>query len=899
MSSPLIRKGISPLALTIAMINSGFAAGVYAQTDKDTKETSAGQLEEVIVTATKRETNLMDTPIAITVFSQADLDREGIANVKDLSKMVPNMDITLESSRSAPVISMRGVRSTNNTELGDPAVGLHLDGIYSPRPQGAMALMFDVERIEAQRGPQGTLFGRNSTVGNINIISKRPDAKEFDASVGVEAGRWNHQQVRGMINIPVAETFALRASFMTEKRDSYLDGYYDPNQWDQRYLPDNVKNAPAYSGAADDRTRVQSKRWWGGAQEVVKADPSSFYNNSDQYAFRVAGYWTPSDNFSWQLAYERFQNDSAGSSDSIDCSKARKMTIMNGDTPAPLQGCENVYGKGADEYTLLVNMPGMVDQTIENIRSNIRWDFSDSLALVYNAGWAEQTQSQMSDLDSGITDWDMSMFFNGATFKSQSHEMQIQSTGDSKLQWITGLFYFEENNNMQGGMTHSMMFGEYWNQSDRTLESKAAFAQGTYDLTDDLALTVGYRYTEDTKQDVGGHGAQCWDWHANQDDTSANGGRCFPAWDHGTFNSLPKDYFLNKDIYRINADNDNYGEWSYNNYRLGLDYDISEETMVFGYVANGNKGGGIGDVIVQTKQDPLTADYVLDENGNAVIEKRWQLTYDEEEVVTWETGVKTDLFDKSLRLMATLFYSEYTDMQVSNVKPLFVTYAKEKDPQTGIETGNITTNAAYSTVTDNIGKAEIKGLEVEFDWAMSENDRLRGHFTYLDTEIVSDFVQQWAFAATDLYKIDQAASVDPTNTLIRANLKGNELPSSPKFSINVNYSHDFNLSYGALIQPWIGVNWRDDSYYSYFNVDKHTEKFVTDTPEAFSDTRPAVTYVNLGIKYVAPDDKWNIEAFVNNATDEVDFYWASGGDGLIKGPVSMPRFYGIRANYNF
>ena len=110
-----------------------------------------------------------------------------------------------------------------------------------------------------------------------------------------------------------------------------------------------------------------------------------------------------------------------------------------------------------------------------------------------------------------------------------------------------------------------------------------------------------------------------------------------------------------------------------------------------------------------------------------------------------------------------------------------MTYAKEKDPQTGVETGNITTNAAYSTVTDNIGKAEIKGLEFEFDWAMTSNDRVRGHFTWLDTEIVSDFVQQWAFAATDLYKIDQAASVDPTNTLIRANLKGNELPSSPKY----------------------------------------------------------------------------------------------------------------------
>lgn len=440
-------------------------ASVPAQDPGD--EARITTLGEVIVTATKRETNLMKTPISVTVFGQEELDRRGINNVKDIFPLVPNMDVSFDSSQSAPVITMRGVRSTNITELGDPAVGLHLDGIYSPRPQGAMALMFDVERVEAQRGPQGTLFGRNSTVGNVNIISRRPDASAYDASVGLEVGRWNHRKMHGMVNIPVTDTFALRGSYIIEQRDSYLKGFYDPNQWDTRYLPEHVRNAPAYSGTPDQRNLVQRRRWWSGGQDglqdVVRADPSDFYNNSNQYAFRIAGLWEPSEDFSWMLSYEKFQDSSAGNTDTIDCSKADKRVTMEGDALAPLQGCENAYGPGADSYTVLVSVPGELDLSIDSVRSNLRWDFSDSMALVYNAGWAKQVRTQMSDMDRGVTDWDMSIFFRKTDFRAQSHELQVQSTGDSRLQWITGAFYFEENNDMQGGWMNSMASASYWN----------------------------------------------------------------------------------------------------------------------------------------------------------------------------------------------------------------------------------------------------------------------------------------------------------------------------------------------------------------------------------------------------------------------------------------------------
>ncbi|MCW4455240.1 TonB-dependent receptor [Flavobacterium sp. MXW15] len=859
-------------------------------------------LREVIVTATKRETNLMKTPIAITVVGQEELDQRGISNVKDIFPLVPNMDVNFDSSQTAPVISMRGVRSTNITELGDPAVGLHLDGIYSPRPQGAMALMFDVERVEAQRGPQGTLFGRNSTVGNVNIISRRPDASAFDANLGLEVGRWNQRKVQGMVNIPVTDTFALRGSFVTEKRDSYLKGYYDPNQWDTRYLPDYAKNAPAYSGTPEQRNLVQRARWWDGGQDglqdIVKADSSDFYNNANQYAFRIAGLWEPSADFSWLLSYEKFRDKSAGNTDTIDCKKASKRVVMRDGELAPLQGCEDTYGPGANSYTSLVSVPGQLDLSIDSVRSNLRWDISDSAAIVYNAGWAKQVRTQISDQDRGVTDWDMSIFFRKTDYRSQSHELQLQSTDDGPFQWITGLFYFKEDNNMQGGWMNSMASASYWNQPDRTLSSKAVFAQGTYSLKEDLHLTLGYRRTKDTKQDVGGHNMDCNDSNPNLVDPTLNGGRCFPAWDREAYLQLPRDYFWNPAIYTPVTNNDIRGEWSYNMWRVGLDYDLSDRTMLFGYVANGIKAGGIGDVVVQYEQDPVTTEYPLGPDGQRIIKKRHENTYDPEEVVTWEMGIKTTLFDNRLRLMATAFYSDYSDMQIATARPLFVTYAFERD-NNGQPTDVVEANEFTVFQTANIGKARIKGLELEYDWAVSQKGRLSGHVAWLDTKITSQFVQQWGFAPADLYEISYDESVDPENAQLTVDLQGNELPSSPKFTAAINYSYMFDLKSGATILPWIAVNYRTSSYFTIFNTDKHEDKFATATPDAFSDKRPSSTNVSLGIKYTAPDTRWSVEGFVNNATDTTEFYWAGGGDGLVKGPVSMPRFYGVRLNYNF
>ena len=261
------------LAAAISLGCLGLSLPVLAQ---DTEAEADLVLEEVVVTATRVETNLMKTPIAVTAFEQDFMDRSGIRNVTDLANFVPNMDISTINGQSTPVISMRGVRSTNETELGDPAVGVHLDGVYSPRMQGILAMMFDNERVEVLRGPQGTLFGRNSTVGTINIISAKPNTEAFDARANVSVGNWDAREIQGMVNIPITDTFAVRAAGRWTQRDSYLDGYYDPNQYDQRLIRDLVDGAEviatgSYGECTDERcyTRTQKENCGGNGNRAV------------------------------------------------------------------------------------------------------------------------------------------------------------------------------------------------------------------------------------------------------------------------------------------------------------------------------------------------------------------------------------------------------------------------------------------------------------------------------------------------------------------------------------------------------------------------------------------------------------------------------------------------------
>ncbi len=217
-------KNISPvkcltMAVAATLVSSGAYLGANAQTTSTATEKKQ-QIEIILVTAQKRPEDVQKTPLAITSVSGEDIAEQGIRNARDLNGLIPN--VVVNTNGTATEFTIRGITSTNNTEVGNPAVGFHLDGVYLARPDAAGLALFDIERVEVLRGPQGTLYGRNATAGAINVITNKPKNK-LEGSVMVGVGNYNSKRTEAMINAPFSDVFAIRAALAIEKHDGYMN----------------------------------------------------------------------------------------------------------------------------------------------------------------------------------------------------------------------------------------------------------------------------------------------------------------------------------------------------------------------------------------------------------------------------------------------------------------------------------------------------------------------------------------------------------------------------------------------------------------------------------------------------------------------------------------------------
>jgi len=890
--------------ITMAIVMA-FSLPLAAQETEQASDDAAKQasakndtaIEVISVTATKRKTRLMETPVAISALSEAQLRQSGVNNVKDIADLVPGLDISTATDQAAPVISMRGVRSTNITELGDPAVGVHLDGIYSPRMQGALALMYDVERVEALRGPQGTLFGRNSTVGSINVISAKPDFTGFAGNINAEAGRFNSKNLGGFINIPLNDEFAVRIAAKGLKRDSYLEGYWDPNQYDTRRLSDEVLNAPvisedSYQGIG--LTVTQRENWWidgagtdAEAQRVralTPADKSDFYNNANEHSFRISTLWQPAHGlFSNHTVFQQYVNDSAGTLDLVNCDQLRGR-------PAEYGGDCSSFLPGDNTYQAVVNVPGELNLDITYLRNTLNYTLSDEMSLVWLLGYEKMERSSAQDSETGLDPWDGAIYFlKGTGAKSYSTELQLQSDEFGDLVWIAGINYFHEKTTTVGYYDNPMDDKAFWDQPDRSTEAYALFGQATYNITEDLHATFGYRFSHETKQDKGGRTYRC-----------SNADGCAPGWLNRTvLNELPVDYFNDPSIYASYFENDNKGQWRNHDFRIGLDYNLSADTMLYSYLASGFKAGGIGDVF----------EVVNDRTGEV---SRFETQFDPEKVLTLEFGAKSSFLNNSLNLQAAFFYTDYTDMQyasvgsIGNVERLSPVEDENGAPildDNGMPILDYQNQPVIAYYTQNVPGSTIKGIEFEFDWKPYQNGRITGYATWTHARVTDDWITKWDYDPEYLFGLSYEDSIDPENTLLTTNLKGNDLAMTPRFSANVSYTHSFDLGRFGYVHGWFNLSWKDKSYTTIWNLDKHLDDMdfaVSDEAAQYiTDKRDAYTMVNASLKYEPQSQAWYAEVFVNNATDEMVQYWNNTGKGISKGSFGMPRYYGIRAGFNF
>ncbi len=412
-------------------------------------------LDEIVVTAQKRERALQDTPLAISAFTGDQLDRQGVNNVLGLNNVVPNLNIATEGARDAIFINIRGVSQSERRNAADPTTAFYVDGAYVPRLAGVNAYFYDVERLEVLRGPQGTLYGRNSTSGVVNVITKKPDFEEVGGDVEVTLGNYNWAQFKGALNIPLSDNVATRFAFVRNSRDGYRD------------------NAPAEDGDDADDLGVRAHLAWN------IADTTSLLLSADYYNRKGVG------TVSTQVACP---------------SPCNTQDIIPPDTP----------------NTHPLNTTGHRDNSDTDFKIELNHAFS-GVDLDFIGSWRKHERDFGIDNDGsgasiflppigGFAVID-SILIETTESKAFSGELRLTSNKEGPFQWIVGGFYLDEEINGSFKVQPMRPTAQHTNvQFDDigfTVVSKALFANASFDINDNFTLNGGIRYTEDEK-DKGG-----------------------------------------------------------------------------------------------------------------------------------------------------------------------------------------------------------------------------------------------------------------------------------------------------------------------------------------------------------------------------------------------------------
>jgi iron complex outermembrane recepter protein len=845
---------------------------------------SADTIQEIMVTATRYSTSLLKTPVAVTAVTQDDLTRQGAVNVKSLSGEVPNLQLGGAVDGSSGVqIAIRGVSNSDFSEIGNPAVGLHVAGIYSPRPQGALALLFDLDRLEILRGPQGTLFGRNSTGGSINIIPNKPVIGSKEGSAELDLGNYNHRQLNVVQNIPVTNDIALRFTAMGVKRDGWI------NQTQDKY----DVNMPSKGFPADGIPDTDQRR-------NRQLDKSDYYTNRNQWATRLSGLWKVSKDLQWLVSYENYQNNDAGELALKDCAQA----------------AGTAYACKGGKYDVAINVPGITDMSIRTLRSNIVWNVSKQTDIEYSYAHATQRRFQQQDSDAGYQNieadvnatpaaggdhWpvvDNATYTLGSKFASDVHELQLRQNFGT-LRYVAGLFYMKEKNNIDFGQDflnqgpNGYPYSNYYHQPDRRSESKAAFAQSDWQFTPAWNFTAGVRMSKDSRADNNG---QFWESYGKDyfNGILDPGGPGTPGYTGVNSGMLKPGMgaYYGSGVFPAGSAISNHAEsWSKTTGRLGLTWQIDPRNMVYTSLSTGYKAGGFNDRFNLCGSELDASGKPYDCATGPAGPQYSFLPYRPETVTNLEFGYKGKLLDDRLTLSATVFYSRYKDMQVTGQH----TVGRSKRTCDAEHPACDAVISWYST--QNVGQANIKGLELEGQYRPWRDARISYSASLLSAKIAdyptySDDIGCDARAAQGVTPCPEYyTGTDPALAQLRPyNVVGNHLPYSPPKTMNLSFSQDFYFNDGWSLTPWIQWRWQDKMYFSLRNLD---------TPH-LSDAQKAYSQVDASLRLSAPGGAkypWHAELYVRNVADVRAKTWAG-----IAGPQQTftvasyndPRMIGIR-----
>ncbi len=433
------RSGL-PLKTTLAL--SLLPAGALQAGIPDAEKFA---IEEVTVTAERREANLQSVPVAVSSFSPEDLKAQQVSSIGDLQALVPNLSIHVGDANNA-VVYIRGIGQIDSIAFFEPGVGIYLDDIYLGRAQGAFLDVVDVERIEVLRGPQGSLYGRNTVGGAIKYVSAQPTS-EFTGDVSATIGSNDRVDLKTTLSGPiVGDVLTGRLTLANMSHEGYTDNLYDGKKdgdRDVRFGRGVLKYQP------NDRLSVQF------AMDVSDGNPNRSRTPSKETPINVLVV----DPYTFGASVQSFEAD------------------------------DDPYQVNAD-----FNQTEFTETTGYSL--NASWELSDQLKLKSITSYREMEYGTEVDLDGTPLNAFGIFYFNDQDQFSQEFQLSYES---DKVSLVSGLYAFKEDGSTFDGGVFSNFLIASSGESSFSTDSVALFGQLDYDLSERLTATVGFRYTEEEK----------------------------------------------------------------------------------------------------------------------------------------------------------------------------------------------------------------------------------------------------------------------------------------------------------------------------------------------------------------------------------------------------------------
>jgi iron complex outermembrane receptor protein len=719
--------------------------------------TNAAGLEEVTVTARRREESLQEVPIAVSAFSSERIEATGAPDITWLQQSTPNLTLQVaRGSNSTLIAFIRGVGQQDPLWGFEPGVGLYVDDVYIARPQGAVLDIYDIERLEVLRGPQGTLYGRNTIGGAIKYVT-RSLGNEARLDTRLTLGNYAQHDFIASGVLPLSDTLSVGGSAAIYRRDGYGENLTTGNQ-------------NHYAKSVD--------------------------------AFRVSAEWNPSDALSFKLAADQVTDNSPA---------------KHGHREAPGAGLAVNDPIPKSVYDTYAGFGDKNKVTTEGVALTIAYDVNDAITLKSISAYREGETNTLIDFDSGPTSaLDVPGHYADRQF---TQELQVIYDGD-KLQGVAGLYYLNASASGEFDTIVGLINTTIATAGVVDTESYAAFADVSYDFTDKLRASVGLRYTEDTKEGS-----------VYRQNFTGIGSPLFGN-DAAVPGLLRSDYTNERTFDKLTP-------------RVSVSYDLLDTLTTYVSYSEGFKSGGFdmrGDVV-------LTPDTV---NG-----------FDSETVSSYELGVKGSAWDGRASYNLAVFYSDYSDQQITRQQP--------------------TVTGSIASFVDNAGASTIQGVELE------------GAFAFTDAFSVTYGIG-WTDADFDEYNTFQLVTnpaPPPATISVPVDLSDTAVfQNTPEWNGNValNYMQPLRSGWGSLLGT-LSASYRDS--YTMFEF----KNPLIDQTEDY-------TLIDASLVWTAANEKLKVQLTGRNLTDEeykIGGYYFPGPvfGNIVNSFYGPPRTYSVSLSYRF